>query len=307
LANKAGTGYGQAKSALEASQKRKDLPALDEALRAGLLSSNQINEIAPTLTPENESRLITAAQTDSAKQLRERCQKEKARRRSAEEERARYERIRKDRFFRSWVDHEGAWRCEAKTTADVGARIDAAIAAEAERVFKAAHAEGRREQTGAYKLDALANLIDGGGATIDTEVVIRVDESKLRGEEGICVTGDGADLPAEVAIGAILAGAFVKVLATDGTDVSTVTHPGRYVPVELRTAVNERDGFRCVRPGCGSSFRLETHHYRVEVHDQGITAYWNLATLCRHDHRLVTYKGHRLEGGPGEWKWVEPP
>ena len=92
-----------------------------------------------------------------------------------------------------------------------------------------------------------------------------------------------------------------------GVDISSVCHVGRYIPVELRTAVKERDGQRCVRPGCGSSRRLEIHHYRIDVHKQGPTAYWNLATLCKFDHDLVTHRGHLLKGEPGAWEWVEPP
>ncbi|MBA3653794.1 MAG: HNH endonuclease [Actinobacteria bacterium] len=306
LSHTTGTGYGQARNVLDTSQKLKDLPGLDDALRGGKLSSSQANEVGPAATPENETRLLDAVGSDSAKQLRQRCAKEKDRRRSEEEERARHARIHKNRQWRSWTDGDG-WHCQGDATVDVGARIDAAIASEAERVFKAAHAEGRREPAGAYRMDALANLIEGGGAKADTTVVIRVDEARLRGQDGTCETADGAPMPVDVVIGAILAGAFVKVLATDGTDVSRVAHPGRYKPELLRTAINERDGWRCVRPGCGSSHRLEAHHYRVEVRDHGETAYWNLATLCRFCHRLVTNGGHRLEGGPGDWKWIEPP
>ena len=306
LANKTGTGFGEAKSALETSQKLKALPSLGEAVRDAKLSANQLNNIGPAATPENENRLLGAAKSDSAAQLRERCAKEKARVRSEEEERARYERVQRNRHFRSWTT-DGVWRCEGEATPDVGARIDAAVAAEAERVFKAAYAEGRREQTGAYRLDALVNLIDGGGAAIDTEVVIRVDESRLRGEEGICETVEGSPLPVDVVIGAILAGAFVKLLATNGVDVSSVSHDGRHVPEVLRTAVQERDGWRCVRPGCGGRHRLQTHHYRIDYGKRGPTAYWNLATLCKFDHDLVTHRGHRLEGGPGAWQWIEPP
>jgi hypothetical protein len=270
------------------------------------LSSEQLNVIGPAATVDNEATLVKAAGFESAKQLRQRCEKEKARARSEDEARARYERVHKNRYFRSWVT-DGEWHCEGSATPDVGARIDAAIAAQAERVFKQARAEGRREQSAAYRLDAFVELLEGSGANVDTEVVLRVDESRLRGGDGMCQTADGAEVPGDVAIGAILAGAFVKVLATNGIDVSSVCHPGRYRPVQLDTAVHERDNWRCVRPGCDSAFRLQIHHYNIDYGEQGPTAYWNLATLCKHDHDLVTYRGHRLAGGPGAWKWIPPP
>jgi hypothetical protein len=138
-------------------------------------------------------------------------------------------------------------------------------------------------------------------------VVIRVDESRLRGEEGTCeATGTGA-VPVSEAIGAIIAGAFVKVVAHNGTDVSRVAHHGRHIPAELKTAILERDAYTCVRPGCGATSHLEIHHYKVAHAKGGPTAYWNLCAACPHDHDLLTRGGHRLEGGPGNWTWIPPP
>jgi hypothetical protein len=50
------------------------------------------------------------------------------------------------------------------------------------------------------------------------------------------------------------------------------------------------------------------HHWVIDyAKPGGATAYWNLATVCRHDHQLVTHGGHKLEGGPGRWSWIPPP
>jgi hypothetical protein len=89
--------------------------------------------------------------------------------------------------------------------------------------------------------------------------------------------------------------------------VTRVAHPGRHRPAVLDTAVFERDRSMCVRPGCGATQRLQVHHSKIDYAKRGPTAYWNLATLCRHDHDLVTHGGHQLEGGPGKWSWVPPP
>jgi hypothetical protein len=137
-------------------------------------------------------------------------------------------------------------------------------------------------------------------------VVVRVDAGRLAGGEGICET-DAGPVPAEVAIGAILAGAFTKIVLSNGIDVFKVSHLSRYRPAELDTAIKERDGGRCVRPGCSSTHRLEVHHYVTDYAKRGPTQYDNLATLCAHDHRLVTTKGHVLTGRPGAWRWIEPP
>lgn len=306
FASTTATDHRDAKAVLETSSKLEELPATDAALRNGELSGPQLRELGPVATPENEGRLLEAAKVEPLAELTKRCRQEKARTARNEEVAARHARIHRDRFFRSWTDEEGAYCFRGRATADVGARIEALVEAETEVVFKQARAEGRHEPHAAYRHDALVRLLEGGGGRVKTEVVIRVAESRLRGEDGICET-DGVEVPVEFAIGAILAGAFVKVVVTDGVDVFKVVHLDRYRPAVLDTAIIERDGGRCVRPGCGSSHRLEIHHYQVEVRDNGVTAYWNLATLCRFDHRLVTHGGHRLEGGPGNWKWIEPP
>jgi hypothetical protein len=157
----------------------------------------------------------------------------------------------------------------------------------------------------AYRADALERLVCGGGVAVDTHVVIRVDEERLRGEPGTCETPTTGPVPVSAAIGAMLAGAFVRVVAHDGTDVTRVAHVGRHAPAEVRTAILERDNYCCVH--CGSSTNLELHHYKVDRAHGGPVACWNVCCLCRHCHHLVTHGGHRLEGGPGNWTWIPPP
>jgi hypothetical protein len=305
LAQRSGTSYGQAAGTLDASAKLAELPGLDDAVRSGELSGPKLNELARAATPANEKELVDAAKRQNLRQLKKTCAAEKAKERSNEAESARRERIHRERYHRSWTDDDG-YHYEGKNTAAVGARIDAALAAETDTVFKAARAEGRQEPLAAYRSDALVNLICGGGATVDTTVVIRVEESRLRGEGGLCEAG-GASVPVSEAIGAILANAFVKIVAHDGTDITRVTHHGRHIPVELKTAILERDAYTCVRPGCGATSHLEVHHYKVDHARGGPAAYWNLCSVCPHDHDLLTQGGHRLEGGPGNWTWIPPP
>src|SRR5204862_3626506 len=172
----------------------------------------QLNELAAAATPENVKQLLDASKKQSFKQLRRTCANEKAKARSEEREQARHDRVHRERFYRSCTDADGAYCFEGKTTAAQGARIEAALGAETDEVFKQARAEGRNEPLAAYRLDALVNLICGGGAKVDSTVVIRVDESRLRGEGGVCETG-GAAVPVSGAIGAILADAFVKIVS----------------------------------------------------------------------------------------------
>jgi hypothetical protein len=307
LAQKTGTSYGAAAGTLSASEKLEELPALSEAVHQGELSGPRLNELAAAATPDNEKQLLKETKDQSFKQLRKTCAGEKAKARSNEREEARAERIHRERYYRSSTDADGAYCFEGKTTAAVGARIEAALGAEADNVFKQARAEGRNESLAAYKMDALVNLVTGGGATVDTTVVIRVDAERLAGGEGLCETPATGPVRVSETIGAILARAFVKIVLTDGVDITKVSHHGRHIPEVLRTAILERDGYTCVRPGCGATTQLEIHHWVTDYGKKGATAYWNLASACRHDHYLLTHGGHRLEGGPGNWKWIPPP
>ena len=274
-------------------------------------------ELSDAATAENEQELLDHARRGNTDQLRKACRRAKAAARSNEEEQARHDRAHRGRFYRSWIDNEGAYRFEGKTTAIDGAHVEAAIGGRANAVFKAAWKEGRRESAAAYRLDALLALIrssDGANTGADrtkkarganTDVVIRVDAARLAGGDGMCESTSTGAVPVDEAIGAILAGAFTRVVLVDGVDITKVAHVGRHIPALLKTAVMERDGYACVH--CGSTTCLETHHYRVEFAQGGETAYWNLVTLCSRCHDLVSNDGFALTGEPGSWEWRAPP
>jgi hypothetical protein len=286
LAHTTGTAYGQAAGTIDASEKLERPPQLEPAVRDGELSGPKLNELASAATPENEKRLLDASKKQSCKQLRRTCANEKASQRSAERDEARHERIHRERYYRSHTDADGAYCFEGKATAAAGARTEA---------------------QSAYRLDALVNLICEGGATVDTTVVIHVDEARLGGEEGLCEAVATGAVPVSEAIGAIRAGAFVKIVLSNGVDITKVSHHGRHIPEVLRTAILERDGYTCVRPGCWATSHLEIHHWRVPHARGGPMAYWNAASCCPHDPDSLTHGGHRLEGGPGNWTWIPPP
>src|SRR5437764_3083279 len=145
LSKRTGTSYGQAAGTLNASEKLKELPTLADAVRGGELSQQQLNEVAAAATPDNEKQLLDASKRQSFKQLRRTCANEKAKARSEEREQARHDRVHRERFYRSCTDADGAYCFEGKTTAAQGARIEAALGAETDEVFKQARAEGRTE------------------------------------------------------------------------------------------------------------------------------------------------------------------
>jgi 5-methylcytosine-specific restriction endonuclease McrA len=61
-----------------------------------------------------------------------------------------------------------------------------------------------------------------------------------------------------------------------------------------------------VVPGCTSTFHLEIDHI-VEFAKGGKTMLSNLCLLCRRHHAMKSQDGYRIEGRPGDWRWVPPP
>ena len=139
-------------------------------------------------------------------------------------------------------------------------------------------------------------------------VHLRVDLAALRRgsiEDGECCEIPGVGpVPIETAR-SVLGDAIVQLVITKGKDIATVCNLGRSVPVPVQTALNERD-LTCVVPGCDVRDGLETDHRIIPFIDDGETALWNLSKLCSWHHYLKTYKGFRVEGGPGEWRWIPP-
>ena len=73
--------------------------------------------------------------------------------------------------------------------------------------------------------------------------------------------------------------------------------------IEMALIVRDRT---CARPGCGKRLGLEIDHREVDFSDDGPTELDNLVRLCPDCHALKTFGGWRLEGEPGNWKWIAP-
>jgi hypothetical protein len=139
-------------------------------------------------------------------------------------------------------------------------------------------------------------------------VHLRVDLAALRrghlDDAECCEIPGVGPVPIEVAE-ELLGDAIVALVITKGSDIASVTHLGRTVRAPLRRALIERDQ-TCVIPGCDVREGLQIDHRIIPVVENGETALWNLARLCRHHHYLRHHKGFRLEGGPGDWQWLPP-
>ena len=97
---------------------------------------------------------------------------------------------------------------------------------------------------------------------------------------------------------------IVAALATDGSDIQSVSHFGRKVTARQRTALEVRDPC-CIVPGCDVRDHLEIDH-RSGLKDDGPRKLSNLGRLCPWHHYLKTHKRWELSGGPGKWAFHPP-
>ena len=311
LAATTGESYGSAAAALDTAHRLKSLPGTDEAFRAGRLSATQAREIASAAAaaPSCEAQLLETAGAGSVKELQDRCRQVRL---AAADENLAYRRIHAARYFRTFTDRDGAFRLDGRLTPDDGARLLVALEPYKERAFRDARAAGRREAFDAYAADALVAMAEdaglgGGRRGPKATIQVRVDRAALdrgRAEPGeICEIAGAGPVPVAV-VERLAADAVVKGVAFDGADVTAVAHLGRSIPAKLRTALEARDPICCV-PGCTVGTGLEIDH-RKPFALGGPASLENTARLCRFHHAQKTFEGWRLEGEPGEWRWVAP-
>lgn len=306
LAAKTGASVGAAVATLQMARRLEDLPATQEALRAGRLSEVAAREIAGAATAASERGLLAAAAGGMAG-LRERCQQARAGEDS-------HQRVRRSRHLRQWTDGEGAYRLDVRTTPEDGAVVRAALAPIHRRLVREARAGGRTDTDEALAADALVELAEraGGGDTAGVGpramVHVRVDAEVLEtaavAEGQTCEIVEVGPVPAATAR-ALTHDAVVKAVITKGVEVVGVAHLGRTVTAAQRTALEERDR-TCVVEGCAVKDRLEIDHVDGWALTR-TTTLDRLARLCRWHHYLKTHCGYVLDGRPGRWRWLPPP
>ncbi len=310
MAKATGVAVGQAVGSLETARRLEGLPATEQALCSGELSETKVKEVAAAASalPSSEGELLQAARTQTVASLRERCRRVRAQ--ALDEDQA-YDRIHRGRYLRCWTEPEGAFRLEARLTADDGARVMAGIEPHRARIFAQARSEGRRESSQAYAADALVALASGEssprGAIPPAMVHVRVDRSALlrghaeRGE--VCEIPGIGPIPVSAAR-RLCSDAVVKAVLLDGPNVTAAAHLGRSIPARVQSALEARDP-TCVVPGCDARVGLEIDHL-IPFAQGGPTTLDNLARLCRWHHHQKSHRGYRLSGSPGQWAWTGP-
>ena len=267
-------------------------------MRAGALSLVQTTAVAQAaaVAPNAEAELIRAAGSETVRALKNQARKFVLDSQGTIEER--YERQRRLRALTHWIDDEGMVAGRFRLTPDEGSAIVQSIRREADRLFRHAHREGRRESSEACAADALVGLVvngqtGSGKAKKTTEVVVVVSHAALRrgfigpGTDELCeVPGFGA-VPVSRAR-EMLADSFLKGVVVDGVRPTHVKHFGRHRPAEIDTAlmveaVIKRGAVVCVTEGCDRTVDLEWDHRRPFAQG-GPTSAENLQALCRFHH-----------------------
>jgi hypothetical protein len=286
-----GVSAGEANRAIEVAAKLERLPATDEALRSGRLSSRQAGLIVAAAAdqPEIERDLLRAA-AQGVTPLRDAAIAARAAREDQAERAARQHAA---RSFRTWTATDGMVEGHFKVTPEAGGAIRARIDRLTRKRFREARKAGARESQDAYAADAFAEAMvgdpseaKGGGYT--THVVID-HEALVRGH---AVEGETCEIPGvgPVSVGwvqSLLGSAFVTAVVKKGKDITTVAHFGRHIPAELQTAMVV-SGRECSVAGCHGREYLEVDHCQIDHAKGGPTARWNLAWLCSIHHKRKT-------------------
>jgi hypothetical protein len=319
LAVRGGASVGEARRALETSQRLGSAPATEAALRQGDLSGAQAAHVveAATASPGAQARLVRSAATMTLRELSTECARVKAA--ADRDPDASHRRIHTSRRLRCFRDAEGGWNLSARGTPEAGARLNAALAPIVDELFKRARTSGEHEPRDAYAFDALIELAARAGrgetgrearvrakANPNYLALLRVDVEALRrgaveGDERCEITGIGP-VPARVAR-ELLGDAVLKLVVTRGVDVANVTHLGRGPSAAQRVALLWSSP-TCTVEGC-DAVRVEVDH-RVPWAETHHTRLDECDALCASHHRRKTNDGWALVAGTGKRPMVPP-
>jgi hypothetical protein len=146
----------------------------------------------------------------------------------------------------------------------------------------------------------------GHGARVETMILVDAEALRRGSTQGdeICeIEGIG---PVSVATATeLLSEGGLRYLVKEGFDIKTVTRADRSVAKAVDAALIVRDRTCCV-PGCAKRLGLERDHVFIDYNEDGPTELDNLVRMCPEHHALKTFGGWRLEGTPGNFRWVAP-
>ena len=297
-----GLSMGAAREKVRVARALVELPRLSAAMRRGAISYSKVRAITRVASTETEERLLDFARCATAAHVERlvRAWRRVDRIEEAADERRRHA----IRHLDTWVDEDGMLVVRGRLSPEVGAVVQRALEAAADRLYQQSEdnpqvraagleqdarasvsmGQRRADAFGLLAESALAADLDRGAAGDRYQVVVHVDEDVLRDDAGTgqSVLEDGTHVPAETARRiACDASRVVMRHGPDGT-VLDVGRKTRTIPPAIRRALAAR-GRTCRFPGC-SCRHCGVHHVRHWAAG-GATRLDNLLLLCRRHHR----------------------
>jgi hypothetical protein len=311
-----GIDLGAAREKVRVARALPMLPRVSECMQRGKLSYAKVRALTRVATPEIERKLVNVALAGTAAHV-ERIVRAWRRVDRAQEKRT-TEARHLGRQLATWVDDDGMVVIRGRLSPEVGAVVQRALEAAADRLFR--DAAGTKAETLADEVspaqrraDALALLaesalstgLDSGTAGDRYLVVIHVgggdtSTSGASEQQGPTDPDDGGVL--ELDHGAIHVSAETsRRLACDASVIQMTHDPDgsvldvgrrtRSIPPAIRRALGARDR-QCRFPGCASR-RCDAHHIEHWA-GGGATRLDNLVLLCRRHHRAVHEGGFTM-------------
>jgi hypothetical protein len=319
-----GIDLGAAREKVRVAKALPALPRVSAAMQRGQLSYAKVRALTRVATADNEVSLLDLALAGNCAHVERvvRAWRRVDRVQAARETAARH----LQRQLSTWVDDDGMVVIRGRLTPEVGAVVQRALEAAADRLGRDTAAaptghEMAEEVTPAQRrADALALLaesalaadFDGGTAGDRYQVVLHVnadDAVNTRIESSTTPASSAAmDGVVEVDHGALYVSTETSQRLScdaslvhmhhdaDGT-VLDVGRKTRTIPPSIRRALAARDT-GCRFPGC-TSRRCDAHHVR-HWSEGGSTRLDNLVLLCRRHHRAVHEGGFRVMHGPND-------
>jgi hypothetical protein len=310
LAAATGTSFEDARRAIEVGRALAQQPDLDAAARNGGLSRRQAALIsdAVSIDPEAAPDLVEKAGRLALGELQAECARAKAAKLDLEQRRRA---VHAARSLRWYTDALGAFHLHAEGTVEEGAVVVAALKALADRAFRAARKDGRRERPEAYGWDALVALATSGGAGVPRgEVLFRVDyDAVARGypKDGeVCEVAGLGPVSVQAVRDIIASGdPVLKAVVTKGKDVVGVAHLSRRANAHQKTALDWLYP-SCANQACGARGEVLQTDHRVGWAKTHVTVLEELDRLCSFDHWRKTHLGWELVAGKGKRPFVAP-
>jgi hypothetical protein len=306
-----GIDLGAAREKVRVARALAALPRISTAMQCGALSYAKVRAVTRIATPANERRLVDLALAGTAAHVERlvRAWRRVDRLEGAQQAEQRHQ----HRSVTLHVDDEGMVVLRGRLTPEIGAVVQRALEAAADRLFQetaqastgnrivdeTTPAQRRADALGRLAECALAGGLDRGTAGDRYQVILHVDAAGLQsaGEaevtassapndgQAVVELGDGAtDVSAETSRRLACDASLVVMRQAPDSSVLDVGRRTRTIPAAIRRALIARDR-RCQFPGC-SARRCDGHHIRHWA-DGGPTSLANLTLLCRRHHRDV--------------------